>query len=125
MKEINEQFVSFDKALASTLMNRLSSITFDRNCTMHEHIMEVRDIVAKLKSLEVMLSFGEKSHYPKGLPCLETIKLVDKMWHREEKKDAMLLVMMKKMEQLTSYVKGFHAKNRHVIQDYDDDYYGN
>ncbi|MCD7471675.1 hypothetical protein HAX54_012286 [Datura stramonium] len=37
----------------------------------------------------------------------------------------MLLVMMKQMEMLTSYVKGFHAKNSHVVQDYDDGYYGN
>ncbi|MCD9646592.1 hypothetical protein HAX54_036573 [Datura stramonium] len=49
-----------------------------------------------------MPSFGEWSHYPNGLPCVETIKLVDKMWHTEEK-DTMLLVMMKQMELLTSW----------------------
>ncbi|MCD7470785.1 hypothetical protein HAX54_010901 [Datura stramonium] len=47
------------------------------------------------------------------------------MWCREEKKDTMLLVVMKQMELLTSYVKGFHAKNSHVVLDYDDGYYGN
>ncbi|MCD7454011.1 hypothetical protein HAX54_023207 [Datura stramonium] len=65
------------------------------------------------------------SHYPVGVPCVETIKLVDRMWHREGQKDAMLLVMMKQMELLTNYVKGFHARNSHSIHDYDDGYYGN
>ncbi|OIT28788.1 hypothetical protein A4A49_59521, partial [Nicotiana attenuata] len=56
MKAIDEQFVSSDKALASTLMKRLSSMTFDRSRTVREHIMEMRDIAAKLKSLEVDMS---------------------------------------------------------------------
>ncbi|OIS96133.1 hypothetical protein A4A49_58607, partial [Nicotiana attenuata] len=55
MKAIVEQFVSFDKALAST-MKRLSSMTFDRSRTVREHIMEMRNISAKLKSLEVDMS---------------------------------------------------------------------
>ncbi|MCD7453206.1 hypothetical protein HAX54_020011 [Datura stramonium] len=37
----------------------------------------------------------------------------------------MLLVMIKQIELLTSYVKDFHAKNSHAIQDYGDGYYGN
>ncbi|XP_060170600.1 uncharacterized protein LOC132601538 [Lycium barbarum] len=53
MKAIEEQFVSTDKALASTLMKRLSSMTFDRSRIVREHIMEMKDIAAKLKSLEV------------------------------------------------------------------------
>ncbi|XP_019248421.1 PREDICTED: uncharacterized protein LOC109227677 [Nicotiana attenuata] len=56
MKAIDEQFVSSDKALASTLMKRLSSMTFDRSRIVREHIMEMRDIAAKLKSLEVDMS---------------------------------------------------------------------
>ncbi|XP_019232181.1 PREDICTED: uncharacterized protein LOC109212906 [Nicotiana attenuata] len=56
MKAIDKQFVSCDKALASTLMKTLSSMTFDRNRTVHEHIMKMRDIVAKLKSVEVDMS---------------------------------------------------------------------
>ncbi|XP_019260334.1 PREDICTED: uncharacterized protein LOC109238354 [Nicotiana attenuata] len=55
MKAIDEQFVSSDKALASTLMKRLSSMTFDRSRTVWEHIIEMRDIAAKLKSLELDL----------------------------------------------------------------------
>ncbi|MCD7468452.1 hypothetical protein HAX54_006645 [Datura stramonium] len=72
-----------------------------------------------------MTSAGGWSHYREGVPCVETIKLVDKMWRREGKKDAMLLGMMKKMELLMNYVKGFHAMNSHAIHDYDDGYYGN
>ncbi|XP_075111914.1 uncharacterized protein LOC142182024 [Nicotiana tabacum] len=56
MKEIDEQFVSSDKALAITLMKRLSSMTFDRSRTVREHIIEMRDIAAKLKSLEIDMS---------------------------------------------------------------------
>ncbi|XP_075078264.1 uncharacterized protein LOC142164303 [Nicotiana tabacum] len=56
MKAIDEQFGSSDKALASTLMKRLSSMTFNRNRTVRKHIMEIRDIAAKLKSLEADMS---------------------------------------------------------------------
>nr|XP_009795901.1 PREDICTED: uncharacterized protein LOC104242524 [Nicotiana sylvestris] len=56
MKAIDGQFVSSDKALANTLMKRLSSMTFDRSRTVRAHIMEMRDIAAKLKSLEVDMS---------------------------------------------------------------------
>ncbi|XP_019228841.1 PREDICTED: uncharacterized protein LOC109209929 [Nicotiana attenuata] len=55
-KAIDEQFVSSDKALTNTLMKRLSSMTFDKSRTVREHIMEMRDIVAKLKFLEVDMS---------------------------------------------------------------------
>ncbi|XP_070020435.1 uncharacterized protein [Nicotiana sylvestris] len=56
MKAIDEQFVSSDKALANTLMKRLSSMTFYRSRTVREHIMDMRDITSKLKSLEVDMS---------------------------------------------------------------------
>ncbi|MCD7469339.1 hypothetical protein HAX54_008281 [Datura stramonium] len=72
-----------------------------------------------------MSSFGGWSRHPKEVPCMETIKLVDKMWHREGKKDAMLLVMMKQMELLTNYMKGFHARCNQANHDYDYFYYGN
>ncbi|MCD9644612.1 hypothetical protein HAX54_032967 [Datura stramonium] len=47
------------------------------------------------------------------------------MWHRERKKDAMLLVMMKQMEFFMNYMKGFHARCNQVNHDYDYFYYGN
>ncbi|OIT03252.1 hypothetical protein A4A49_57453, partial [Nicotiana attenuata] len=63
MKAIDEQFVSSDKALASTLMKRLSSMTFDKSHTVREHIMKMRDIAAKLKSLEVDMSEPFLMHF--------------------------------------------------------------
>ncbi|XP_019256188.1 PREDICTED: uncharacterized protein LOC109234590 [Nicotiana attenuata] len=70
MKAIDEQFVSSDKALASTLMKRLSSMTFDRSRTVREHITEMRDIAAKLKSLEVYMSEPFLVHFIlKSLPA--------------------------------------------------------
>ncbi|MCD9638308.1 hypothetical protein HAX54_022183 [Datura stramonium] len=52
-------------------------------------------------------------------------QVIDKMWHREGKKDAMLLVMMKQMELLTNYMKGFHARCNQENHEYDYAYYGN
>ncbi|MCD9639012.1 hypothetical protein HAX54_023250, partial [Datura stramonium] len=64
MQVIDERFVRSDKALPNTLMKRLSSMTFERSRTVCEHIMEMRDIIAKLKSLkvnkgQVKVSFAE------------------------------------------------------------------
>ncbi|GAV60642.1 UBN2_2 domain-containing protein [Cephalotus follicularis] len=56
MKSVEEQFVRSDKALASTLMKKLSGIRFDNSKSVREHIMEMRDIAAQLKSLEVEIS---------------------------------------------------------------------
>ena len=53
MKVIEEQFIRSDKALASIQMKRFSSKTFDYSKNVREHIMEMRDMVAQLKSLEV------------------------------------------------------------------------
>ncbi|XP_009615393.1 uncharacterized protein [Nicotiana tomentosiformis] len=56
IKVIDEQFISSNKALTSTLMKRLSSMTFDRSRTVREHIMDMRDNAAKLNSLKVDMS---------------------------------------------------------------------
>ncbi|KAH7855913.1 hypothetical protein Vadar_030537 [Vaccinium darrowii] len=56
MKAIEEQFVSSNKALASTLMNKLSGMKHNSSRNVREHIMEMRDIVARLKSLEIEIS---------------------------------------------------------------------
>ena len=53
MKAIDEQFVSFDKVLASTLIKKFATMTLDKSKSVCKHIMEMRDIVAKLKSLKV------------------------------------------------------------------------
>ena len=53
MKVIEEQFIRSDKALASIQMKRFSSKTFDYSKNVREHIMEMKDMVAQLKPLEV------------------------------------------------------------------------
>ncbi|GAV65315.1 UBN2_2 domain-containing protein [Cephalotus follicularis] len=56
MKSIEKQFVRSHKALFSTVMKKLSGIRFDNSKTVHEHIMEMRDIAAQLEFLEVEIS---------------------------------------------------------------------
>ncbi|XP_059438548.1 uncharacterized protein LOC132171279 [Corylus avellana] len=63
LKAIEEQFVSSDKALASTLMNKLSIMKHDKSRSMREHIMEMRDIAAQLKSLEIEISESFLVHF--------------------------------------------------------------
>ena len=46
MKAIEEHFIRPDKALASILMKRFSTKTFDHSKNVCEHIMEMRDMVA-------------------------------------------------------------------------------
>ena len=53
LKTIDEQFVTSDKALASTLIMKFTSLKLTGIRGVREHIMEMRDIVAQLKKLEV------------------------------------------------------------------------
>ncbi|XP_028054708.1 uncharacterized protein LOC114258900 [Camellia sinensis] len=53
MRTIEEQFVSSNKALASTLMNKLSGMKHNNSKSVREHIIEMRDIAARLKSLGI------------------------------------------------------------------------
>ncbi|RVW82846.1 Retrovirus-related Pol polyprotein from transposon TNT 1-94 [Vitis vinifera] len=52
MKAIDEQFVTLDKALASTLIMKFSSLRLTNVSGVQEHIMQMRDIAAQLKTLE-------------------------------------------------------------------------
>ncbi|KAF5482002.1 hypothetical protein F2P56_002604 [Juglans regia] len=62
-KAIEEQFVSSDKALASTLMNKLSVMKHGKSKSVCEHIMKMRDIAAQLKSLEIQISDSFLVHF--------------------------------------------------------------
>ncbi|XP_027102953.1 uncharacterized protein [Coffea arabica] len=62
-KAIDEQFVSSDKALASILMKKFASMTLDKSRSVHKQIIEIRDIVAKLKSLKVEISESFLVHF--------------------------------------------------------------
>lgn len=53
MKVIEKQFINSDKKLANTLMKKLSRMKFDNSKRVHEHIIGMRDIIAKLKPLNI------------------------------------------------------------------------
>ncbi|KAF7835869.1 Retrovirus-related Pol polyprotein from transposon TNT 1-94 [Senna tora] len=55
LKAIDEQFESSEKALASTLMSKLSTMKLTSIKGVREHIMRMRDIAAQLKTIEVEL----------------------------------------------------------------------
>ncbi|XP_073152364.1 uncharacterized protein [Henckelia pumila] len=63
LKAIDEQFQSSDKALASTLIMEFSSLRLTNVRGVHEHIMKMRDIAARLKILEVDISESFLVHY--------------------------------------------------------------
>ena len=50
-KTVEECFCSTDKSLVGTLMAKLITVQFDGTCRMHEHILEMSNLTAKLKAL--------------------------------------------------------------------------
>ena len=56
LKPIDEQFVTSDKALESTLIMKFTSLKLIGIRSVWEHIVEMRDAVAQLKKLEVEMS---------------------------------------------------------------------
>ena len=63
LKAIGEQFVTSDKALASTLIMKFSSIRITSVRGVHEHIMQMRDIAAQLKKLGIDMSDSFLVHF--------------------------------------------------------------
>jgi hypothetical protein len=63
LKAIDDQFVTLDKALASTLIMKFSSIRLTSVKGVREHIMQMRDTVAQLRKLEVEISKSFLVHY--------------------------------------------------------------
>ncbi|KAA0055982.1 Retrovirus-related Pol polyprotein from transposon TNT 1-94 [Cucumis melo var. makuwa] len=53
MKSVEKcsQSESADKSLAGTLMSILTNIKFDGSCTIHEHILEMTNLAARLKTM--------------------------------------------------------------------------
>ena len=58
MKFVKERSQTADKSLAGTLMSMLTTMMFDGSCTMHEHVIEMTNIAARLKSLGVAVDEG-------------------------------------------------------------------
>ncbi|RVW59616.1 hypothetical protein CK203_100697 [Vitis vinifera] len=63
LKAIDKQFVTSNKALASTLIMKFTSLKLTGIRGVREHIMEMRDIVAQLKKLEVEMSESFLVHF--------------------------------------------------------------
>jgi hypothetical protein len=63
LKAIDDQFVTSDKALASTLIMKFSSLRLTSVKGVREHIMQMRDTVAQLKKLKVEISESFLVHY--------------------------------------------------------------
>ncbi|KAA8541366.1 hypothetical protein F0562_025315 [Nyssa sinensis] len=63
LKAIDEQFVTSNKALTSTLIMKFCSTRLDTVRGVREHIMKMRDTAAQLKKLEVEISDSFLVHY--------------------------------------------------------------
>ena len=63
LKAIEQQFETSEKALASTLMTEMCSMKFNGTKGVCEYIMEIRDIAAQLKSLEIEMSESFLVHF--------------------------------------------------------------
>ena len=63
LKAIHDQFETFDKALESTQMTKMCSMKFNGTKGVREHIMLMRDIAARLKSLEIEMSESFLVHF--------------------------------------------------------------
>ena len=48
MKFVEKHSQSADESLARTLMGNLTIMKFDGPCTMHKHVIEIMNIVARL-----------------------------------------------------------------------------
>ena len=60
---VDNQFVTFDKAMASTLTMQLTSLKLIGIRGVHEHIMGMRDIAWQLGMLEVKMLESFLVHY--------------------------------------------------------------
>ena len=53
---VGEYSQTTDKSLAGTLMSTLTTTKFDGSCTMHEHVIEMTNIAARLKTLGMVVN---------------------------------------------------------------------
>ena len=51
LKFVEESSQTTDKSLVGTLMGTLTTMKFDGSRTMHEHVIEMTNVAARLKSL--------------------------------------------------------------------------
>jgi len=53
---VGEYSQTTDKSLAGTLMSTLTTMKFDGSCTMHDHVIEMTNIAARLKALGMVVN---------------------------------------------------------------------
>ena len=53
MKFVGERFRTIDKSLVETLKSKLTTMKFDGMRGMHEHVLEMTNLAAQLKTLEM------------------------------------------------------------------------
>ena len=58
MKFVEERSQTTDKSLAGTLMSTLTTMKFDSSRTMHEHVIGMTNIAARLKSQGMTVDEG-------------------------------------------------------------------
>ena len=63
LKAIDKQFMTSDKTLVNTLIRKFSSLRLTDMSGVQEHIMQMRDIAAQLKTLEVEMFNFFLVHY--------------------------------------------------------------
>ncbi|RVW51340.1 hypothetical protein CK203_075508 [Vitis vinifera] len=63
LKAIDEKFVTSNKALVNTLIMKFSFLRLTNVSSVREHIMQIRDIAAQLKTLEVEMSNSFFVHF--------------------------------------------------------------
>ena len=51
LKLVEERFRSIDKSLAGTLMAELTTMKYDGSRSMQQHVLDMTNIVARLKTL--------------------------------------------------------------------------
>ena len=119
MKAIEEQFVSSDKALANTLMKKLSGMKHNNTRSVREHIIEMRDIAAQLKALEIEISESFLVHFVlNSLPMEYGPFKISYNTHKEKWSVNELLTMCVKEEERLKHEKlktanlAFHAKGK-------------
>ena len=63
LKAIDEQFKTSEKALVSTLIMKFSTLRLTGTKGVRDHIIQIGDIVAQLKTLEIEMSETFLVHY--------------------------------------------------------------
>nr|KYP57117.1 hypothetical protein KK1_003374 [Cajanus cajan] len=56
MDLVGEPSQTTDKSLVGTLMSTLTTMKFDSSCTRHDHVIEMTNIVVRLKSLGMAMN---------------------------------------------------------------------